>query len=102
MTINCNQCGVGCNVTGLAAGTLVQCVNCGHTGRLPFGVTNQAWAHPGIAAVLSFFIPGLGQLYQARLISAIFWFLIVPVGYFCFFFPGVVFHLACIISALRG
>ena len=34
--------------------------------------------NPGTAAVLSFIIPGLGQLYNGKWIRAIFWFVITP------------------------
>lgn len=34
-----------------------------------------------IAAICSFFIPGLGQLFQGRLISAILWFAIACVAF---------------------
>lgn len=33
---------------------------------------------PGIAAVLSFFIPGVGQLYNGTFIRALIWFIITP------------------------
>jgi TM2 domain-containing membrane protein YozV len=33
---------------------------------------------PGIAAVLSFLIPGVGQLYNGKILRAIFWFIITP------------------------
>ncbi len=34
--------------------------------------------NPGLAAVLSAVIPGLGQLYNGRILWAIFWFIITP------------------------
>ena len=33
---------------------------------------------PGLAAILSFFIPGLGQLYNGAWVRAIFWFIVTP------------------------
>jgi len=33
---------------------------------------------PGIAAVLSFLLPGMGQLYNGFFLRAIFWFIITP------------------------
>ena len=33
---------------------------------------------PGIAAVLSFLLPGVGQLYNGQLVWAIVWFIITP------------------------
>ncbi len=34
--------------------------------------------NPGIAAVLSAVLPGLGQIYNGQLLWAIFWFIITP------------------------
>jgi TM2 domain-containing membrane protein YozV len=34
--------------------------------------------NPGIAAVLSFIIPGLGQIYNGMFLRAIFWLVITP------------------------
>ena len=33
---------------------------------------------PGVAAVLSFFIPGLGQFYNGKILRGIFWLIITP------------------------
>ena len=43
--------------------------------------TGQGSAGNVIAAICSFFIPGLGQLVQGRLLSALFWFLLACVGF---------------------
>jgi TM2 domain-containing membrane protein YozV len=37
-----------------------------------------AMRSPGTAAVLSFFLPGVGQIYNGRFLWAIFWFIITP------------------------
>lgn len=34
--------------------------------------------HPGVAAVLSAVIPGLGQIYNGQIMWAIVWFIITP------------------------
>ena len=34
--------------------------------------------NPGTAAVLSFVIPGLGQIYNGKILRAIFWFIVTP------------------------
>lgn len=34
--------------------------------------------NPGLAAVLSFLIPGLGQVYNGTLLRALFWLIITP------------------------
>jgi TM2 domain-containing membrane protein YozV len=33
---------------------------------------------PGIAAVLSFFIPGIGQIYNGKILRGIFWLIVTP------------------------
>ncbi|MGH9764837.1 MAG: hypothetical protein ACREAC_28715 [Blastocatellia bacterium] len=35
--------------------------------------------NPGLAAVLSFFIPGVGQIYNGKILRGIFWLIITPV-----------------------
>lgn len=40
--------------------------------------TRRSVKNPGVAAVLSLFLPGAGQVYNGRLLWAIFWFLITP------------------------
>lgn len=60
-----------------------------------------------IAAVCSFFIPGLGQLVQGRIMKAIMFFLITAISYaltvtvilFFMWFIGAIFHLWAIIDA---
>jgi TM2 domain-containing membrane protein YozV len=57
--------------------------------------------HPnaGLAAVLSLLVPGAGQLYVGRPLSAVSWFAVVTVGYLMLIVPGVVLHILCIASA---
>lgn len=84
-------------------------------GSTPMNMTDAS-SHPGstgnvIAAICSFFIPGLGQLVQGRFLAAAFfcvftlgcylvanlgWILIVP---FIFYVPALILHLMSIISA---
>ena len=59
-----------------------------------------------IAAVCSFFIPGLGQLVQGRILAAFLFFAIVGTSYFfmVLIIPAVIggiFHLWAIIDAAR-
>lgn len=62
-----------------------------------------------IAAICSFFIAGLGQLVQGRVLAALFFFLFTWASYgmaatgFLFFMalPGLIFHVWSIISAAR-
>lgn len=39
---------------------------------------NTTVKNPGLAAVLSALLPGLGQIYNGRILWAIFWFVITP------------------------
>jgi hypothetical protein len=57
---------------------------------------------PGIAAVLSFLIPGLGQMYKGQIAGGLCWMLFVFLGYLCFILPGVALHLCCIFTAAMG
>ena len=41
-------------------------------------IMNHQGKNPGIAAVLSAILPGLGQIYNGRILWAIFWFIITP------------------------
>jgi TM2 domain-containing membrane protein YozV len=34
--------------------------------------------NPGTAAILSFFIPGVGQIYNGRVLRGIFWLIVTP------------------------
>jgi TM2 domain-containing membrane protein YozV len=58
--------------------------------------------NPGVAAMLSFFIPGLGQMYKGQVINGMVWFVAVVVGYLAFIIPGFVLHIFCIIGASLG
>jgi len=58
--------------------------------------------NPGVAAILSFFIPGVGQIYNGRILRGLFWLIITPgfwvgtgglLGWVC--------HLASAYSAYR-
>jgi TM2 domain-containing membrane protein YozV len=67
----------------------------------PAPASHRKWS-PGIAAVLSFFIPGLGQLYKGQPINGLFWFGCVVVGYVFFLVPGMALHLCCVLGSLTG
>ncbi|MCP3101032.1 hypothetical protein LZ198_19335 [Myxococcus sp. K15C18031901] len=58
--------------------------------------------NPIVAGLLSFFFPGLGQLYKGQLFRAILWFCFVGVGYWFFFFPGLALHFFCVLGAAFG
>ena len=62
-----------------------------------------------IAAICNFFIPGLGQLVQGRILAALVFFVLVSVNYalaatgilFFMGFFGVIFHIWSIIDAAK-
>lgn len=60
-------------------------------------VVNQP--SPGVAAVLSFIVPGLGQIYKQQIGVGIIWLLTVSVGYLACILPGLIAHLFCIYDA---
>jgi hypothetical protein len=70
-------------------------------GHVPLAVRNSRSPSPVLAAVLSLLVPGAGQLYAGRLVSALLWFLVVSAGY-ALLLPGLVLHLFCIASAGRA
>ncbi len=57
---------------------------------------------PGVAAVLSVLIPGLGQVYSGRLLAGAIWFGVTGFCYWAILLPGFVAHAFCIWSAWRG
>jgi hypothetical protein len=65
------------------------------------GVTQKQWS-PLVAGILSFFIPGLGQIYKGQVINGVAWLVVVIIGYIAFIVPGAVLHLCCILGALMG
>lgn len=69
-------------------------------------MTGQGSGGNVLAAVCSFFIPGLGQLVQGRLLSALLFFVLTGLGYFFWvlIIPAVIagiLHLWSIIDAAR-
>ena len=58
----------------------------------------QKW-NPGIAALLSFLIPGAGQMYKGNVIAGILWFVFTVIGYFLLVIPGLILHFFCIVLA---
>jgi hypothetical protein len=70
--------------------------------RRPREVIVRRAPSPGIAAVLSVLIPGLGQVYSGRLLSGGVWFLATSFSYWAILLPGFLVHALCIWSAWRG
>ena len=57
---------------------------------------------PGIAAVLSVFIPGLGHVYNGRLAAGAVWFLAASFGYWAVLVPGLLIHALSVWFAYAG
>ncbi len=58
--------------------------------------------HPGLAAVLSALAPGLGQVYNGRLVAGALWFVGTAFAYSAVLLPGFLVHALCVWSAYRG
>jgi TM2 domain-containing membrane protein YozV len=56
--------------------------------------------NPVLAGVMSFFVPGLGQLYKGQFLGAVLWFLLTGAGYYLLVFPGLILHFFCVMSAV--
>lgn len=54
-----------------------------------------------MAAVLSFLMPGLGQLIQGRVLHAVGFFLLTILGYALFIIPGLILHIFCVMDAAK-
>lgn len=61
-------------------------------------LASQRSSSPLLAAFLSLWMPGAGQLYAGRPVAAVLWFLAVGAGY-ALILPGLILHLFCIASA---
>ena len=57
---------------------------------------------PGLSAVLSVVIPGLGQVYNGRLVRGALWFGAVMFGYWAILVPGFLLHALCVYCAFDG
>ena len=69
-----------------------------HQPEQPLALRRGRDASPGVAAVLSLFIPGAGHVYTGHYLAAVMWFLLVTAGY-TLVLPGVFLHLLAIVSA---
>ncbi len=58
--------------------------------------------HPGWAAVLSVLVPGLGQVYNGRILAGAAWFLATAFGYWAVLVPGILIHAAAVYCAYAG
>lgn len=57
---------------------------------------------PGVSAVLSVLIPGLGQVYCGRLLAGALWFLGTAFSYSAVLLPGFLVHALCVWSAYQS
>ncbi len=57
---------------------------------------------PGVAAVLSFFVPGLGHVYAGRLGAGLLWFLAAAFGYWAILVPGFLIHALSVYYAYKA
>jgi len=67
-----------------------------------YDIVEHGAPSPGIAAVLSVLLPGLGQVYCGRLLAGALWFLATAAGYSLVLVPGFLIHALCIWSAYRS
>jgi predicted RNA-binding Zn-ribbon protein involved in translation (DUF1610 family) len=85
---------------------LAQAKKCKHCGEFLDGELRRRnaprkWS-PGVAAVLSFIIPGLGQMYKGQIGNGLVWMIVVIIGYVMMIIPGLILHLCCIAGAASG
>ncbi len=86
----------------------IKCKHCGEfldgRNRVPVIINQQRvpkWS-PGVAAVLSFLLPGLGQMYKGQIFNGMGWCVVTILGYAFFVIPGLVLHVCCVFSAAAG
>jgi hypothetical protein len=70
--------------------------------RMPPAQPPQQFWNPGIAAVLSLFVPGAGQMYKGQVGAGIARLFLVVLGYFLVIVPGLILHIICIFNAHSG
>jgi TM2 domain-containing membrane protein YozV len=58
-------------------------------------------ASPLLAALLTLFVPGAGHIYAGRILSGVFWFFLVGLGY-VLVLPGLILHVIATISAANA
>ena len=57
---------------------------------------------PGVAAVLSVLVPGLGHVYAGRLLRGLIWFVATGFAYWAILIPGFLLHGLCIYASFRA
>jgi TM2 domain-containing membrane protein YozV len=61
----------------------------------------NTWS-PGVAAVLSFLVPGLGQLYKGQIARGLALLIVTLIGYFALIVPGLIIHILVILDAYNS
>jgi TM2 domain-containing membrane protein YozV len=67
-----------------------------------FAVVTYRAPSPGVAAVLSVLIPGLGHVYAGRVLTGLLWFGAASFGYWAILVPGFLIHAASVWFAYRA
>ncbi len=67
-----------------------------------FEVVTYRAPSPGVAAVLSVLIPGLGHVYAGRVLAGFLWFCAASFGYWAILVPGLLIHAASVWFAYRA
>jgi hypothetical protein len=65
-------------------------------------VRRERTPSPGLAAVLSVFVPGLGHVYSGRLGAGLGWFVATFIGYHAILVPGFLIHVASVFFAYEA
>ncbi len=78
-----------------------EAVACPKCGRPMKKLPRERWSR-GVAALLSFLIPGAGSIYKGDVALGVVWFVITALGYVVFIVPGLVLHLIGIGIAASG
>jgi len=56
----------------------------------------------GLAAFISFLLPGAGQMYGGKIGMGIIWLIAGVLGYWIWVVPGIIIHLCCIVNAYKS
>jgi len=99
--VQCRECGQQISTEAAS------CPRCGAPNPTGYAVARQQQVvyvetrrpSGGIAAVLSFLIPGLGQIYRGKVGRGLLWFCGALLGYALLIVPGLIVHLCCIVNA---
>lgn len=101
--VYCSKCGTGTEDTASFCSKCGASLAGGANPNSPVTViVNGTNANPILAGILSFLIPGLGQVYNGQFIEAVVWFFMTGLGYLFFVLPGLILHICSIIAAYRS